>query len=75
MRASSPACRAPGGNLTGFTNSDAAMGGKWLSLLKEVAPGIKRAAFMFNPDTAPAGGKYYLALFETAAPITKNRAD
>jgi len=51
------------------------MGGKWLSLLKEVAPGIKRAAFMFNPDTAPAGGKYYLALFETAAPITKNRAD
>ena len=36
----------PGGNLTGFTNSDAAMGGKWLSLLKEIAPGIKRAAFM-----------------------------
>ena len=57
----------PGGNITGFTNSDAAMGGKWLSLLKEIAPGIKRAAFMFNPDTAPAGGKYYLDSFETAA--------
>jgi putative ABC transport system substrate-binding protein len=43
------------------------MGGKWLSLLKEIAPGIKRAAFMFNPDTAPGGGKYFLASFEAAA--------
>jgi putative tryptophan/tyrosine transport system substrate-binding protein len=57
----------PGGNMTGFTNSDAAMGGKWLSLLKEIAPGLKRAAFMFNPETAPAGGKYFLDSFETAA--------
>ena len=57
----------PGGNITGFTMVEAAMGGKWLSLLKEIAPGIKRAAFMFNPDTAPAGGKYFLASFEAAA--------
>jgi len=57
----------PGGNITGFKNSDAAMGGKWLSLLKEIAPGLKRAAFMFNPDAAPAVGKYYLDSFETAA--------
>jgi len=43
------------------------MGGKWLNLLKEIAPGIKRTAFMFNPDSAPAGGKYFLASFEAAA--------
>ena len=57
----------PGGNITGFTHIEAAMGGKWLSLLKEIAPSIKRAAFMFNPETAPAGGKNFLASFETAA--------
>jgi putative ABC transport system substrate-binding protein len=43
----------PGGNITGFTNVEAATGGKWLGLLKEIAPSIKRAAFVFNPDTAP----------------------
>jgi putative tryptophan/tyrosine transport system substrate-binding protein len=55
----------PGGNITGFTQSEPAMGGKWLSLLKEIAPGIKRAAFMFNPDSAPTGG--FLDSFEAAA--------
>ena len=57
----------PGGNITGFTSIEATMGGKWLSLLKEIAPSIKRAAFMFNPDTAPGGGKHFLASFEAAA--------
>ena len=57
----------PGGNITGFTTIEAAMGGKWLSLLKEIAPGIKRAAFMFNPDAASGGGKYFLASFEASA--------
>ena len=58
----------PGGNITGFTNVEAGMGGKWLSLLKEIAPGIKRAAFMFNPDTSgPGNGKKFLASFEAAA--------
>jgi len=57
----------PGGNITGFTHVEAATGGKWLSLLKEIAPSIKRAAFMFNPETAPDGGKYFLASFEAAA--------
>ena len=57
----------PGGNITGFTNVEAATGGKWLSLLKEIAPGIKRAAFVFNPDTAPGGGKHFLASFEASA--------
>src|ERR1700676_603182 len=42
----------PGGNITGFINQEAAMAGKWLELLTEIAPGLKRAAIMFNPDTA-----------------------
>jgi putative tryptophan/tyrosine transport system substrate-binding protein len=40
----------PGGNTTGFTNFEPSMGGKWLSLLKEIAPSIKRVACMRNPD-------------------------
>jgi putative tryptophan/tyrosine transport system substrate-binding protein len=59
--------RRPGGNITGFTQTDAALGGKWLSLLKEIAPGIKHAAIMFNPDTAPNGGNLFLGSFEAAA--------
>ena len=43
------------------------MGGKWLSLLKEIAPSIKRAGFVFNPDTVPGFGKYFLASFKAAA--------
>jgi putative tryptophan/tyrosine transport system substrate-binding protein len=43
----------PGGNITGFPNAEAGMAGKWLQLLAEIAPGVKRAAIMFNPDTAP----------------------
>jgi putative ABC transport system substrate-binding protein len=57
----------PGGNLTGFINIEAGMGGKWLELLTEIAPGIKRAAAMFNPETAAGGGSYYLPSFEAAA--------
>jgi putative tryptophan/tyrosine transport system substrate-binding protein len=57
----------PAGNLTGFINMEGAFGGKWLEVLKEIAPDIKRAAIMFNPDTAPAGGSYYLPSFDAAA--------
>ena len=41
----------PGGNLTGFSSYDASIVGKWLQLLKEVAPGVTRVAIIFNPDT------------------------
>jgi putative ABC transport system substrate-binding protein len=44
----------PSGNITGFADFEATLGGKWLELLSEIAPGLKRAAIMFNPDTAPA---------------------
>jgi len=57
----------PGGNITGFITSEASLGGKWLELLTEIAPGIKRAAIMFDPDTAAGGGSYYLRAFEGAA--------
>jgi ABC-type uncharacterized transport system substrate-binding protein len=43
----------PGGNITGFSAYDAPMMGKWLQLLKEVAPSVTRVAVIFNPDTAP----------------------
>ena len=56
----------PGGNITGFINFEDAMGGKWLELLKEIAPAVKHAAIMFNPDTAPGGGGYFLHSFEAA---------
>jgi putative ABC transport system substrate-binding protein len=42
----------PGGNTTGFGILEATLAGKWLELLSEIAPGLKRAAIMFNPDTA-----------------------
>jgi putative tryptophan/tyrosine transport system substrate-binding protein len=40
----------PGGNITGFGLVEASLGTKWLQLLSEIAPGLKRAAIMFNPD-------------------------
>jgi putative ABC transport system substrate-binding protein len=55
----------PSGNITGFAFLEASVGGKWLELLSEIAPGLKRAAIMFNPDTAPVST--YMPLLETAA--------
>jgi putative tryptophan/tyrosine transport system substrate-binding protein len=57
----------PGGNITGFLNAEAAIGGKWLELLKEIAPHVTRVAIMFNPDTAPLSGAYFLGSYEAAA--------
>src|SRR5262249_35749739 len=49
----------PGGNITGFTFIDFQMVGKGLEMLKQAAPGVSRAALMFNPDTASS---YYVYL-------------
>lgn len=57
----------PGGNITGFSHTEASLGGKWLELLTEIAPGLKRVAAMFNPDTAPYVSSYFLPSFEAAA--------
>src|SRR6516162_4847436 len=43
----------PSGNVTGFATWEASLGGKWLELLSEITPGLKRTAVMFNPDMAP----------------------
>jgi putative ABC transport system substrate-binding protein len=59
----------PGGNVTGFTNGESSLTGKWLQLLKEIAPNIKRVAFMFDPKLAAGGGLYYSGLIEAAAPL------
>ena len=58
--------KQPGGNITGFANGEAPLGGKLLELLSEIAPGLKRAAVVFNPDASPAL-TYMLPSFETAA--------
>jgi putative ABC transport system substrate-binding protein len=57
----------PGGNATGFTLVESSIVGKWLELLKEIAPRVNRVAFLFNPEAAPYA-QYYLAVFKAAAP-------
>jgi len=59
----------PGGNMTGFINVEASIAGKWLELLKEIAPRTKRAGLMFNPATATYFD-YYRKPFEAAATAT-----
>ena len=56
----------PGGNVTGLIDIDASMAGKWLGLLKEVAPRVARVAFLFNPATAPFA-EYYVTPLKAAA--------
>jgi putative ABC transport system substrate-binding protein len=59
----------PSGNVTGFAYYEPSLGGKWLELLSEVAPGLKRAAIMFNPDAASISAS--MLSFETAAQALK----
>jgi putative ABC transport system substrate-binding protein len=58
----------PGGNATGLVNMEDSMSGKWLQLLKEVAPRTERVGFLFNPTTAPYFD-YYLSALKSAAPL------
>src|SRR5438067_9250933 len=57
----------PGGNITGFTQYEPSMVGKWLGALKEIAPALARVAITVNPETAPMRGTFFLREFETAA--------
>ncbi|HLI10555.1 MAG TPA: ABC transporter substrate-binding protein [Alphaproteobacteria bacterium] len=57
----------PGGNVTGITNIEPSMGGKWLQFLKEAAPAVTRTALLVNPDTQPDRGAIFLNPFEAAA--------
>ena len=56
----------PGGNVTGFIVMEGPMGGKWLELLKEIAPRVNRVALLFNPATAPFA-EIFLKSFRAAA--------
>jgi putative ABC transport system substrate-binding protein len=56
----------PSGNITGFANFEATLGGRWLELLSEIAPGLKRVSILFNPDTTPTVS-VFMSSFETAA--------
>jgi putative ABC transport system substrate-binding protein len=56
----------PGRNITGFTNIESSMGGKWVELLKEIAPRTERVALLFNPTTA-APIQFYLPSIQAAA--------
>jgi putative tryptophan/tyrosine transport system substrate-binding protein len=56
----------PGGNVTGFALFEAALGGKWVELLKQTAPRTKRVALLFNPATAPPL-KIYMSSIQAAA--------
>jgi putative ABC transport system substrate-binding protein len=55
----------PSGNTTGFATYEAALGGKWLELLSEIAPGLKRVAIMVNPDALRASA--HMPSLEAAA--------
>jgi len=57
----------PGGNVTGFSNLEASMAGKWVEFLKEVAPKVTKVAAMFNPDSSPGRGEYFLGPLQAAA--------
>jgi putative ABC transport system substrate-binding protein len=61
----------PSDNITGFAIWETTLGGKWLELLSEIAPGLKRAAIMFNPDTLIASA--FKPSFETAAGHSRSR--
>jgi len=58
--------RQPGGNVTGFSLNEFSLGGKWLNLLKEIAPRLERVGVMFNPGTFPYF-KFYVPVFDAAA--------
>src|SRR5262249_41522554 len=60
-----PRLDRPIGNTTGFANYEATLGGKWLELLSEIAPGLKRAAIIFHPDLFPVSS--FMPSFEAAA--------
>jgi putative ABC transport system substrate-binding protein len=57
----------PSGNMTGFTILQATITGKYLSMLREMMPGLARVAIMYNPDSAPGAGTFFLSPFIDSA--------
>jgi putative tryptophan/tyrosine transport system substrate-binding protein len=65
----------PSGNITGFTGNDPTIGGKWIELLKEIAPQIARVALLFNPATAPQLKFYTPSIKATASSVAVEVSD
>jgi putative tryptophan/tyrosine transport system substrate-binding protein len=65
----------PSGNITGFTGNDPAIGGKWMELLKEIAPQTARVALLFNPATAPQLKFYLPSIQATASSVAVEVSD
>jgi putative ABC transport system substrate-binding protein len=59
----------PGGNITGFIFMELSLIGKWLELLKQMAPGLSRTALVFNPDTTPYYVPYLRSIVTAATPM------
>jgi putative ABC transport system substrate-binding protein len=68
-----PSLSHPGGNITGFSQYEFSIAGKWLDLLKKIEPGLERVAVMFNPDTSPQS-RFFMQSVETAAQALGLRA-
>jgi putative ABC transport system substrate-binding protein len=64
-----PSLARPGGNITGFTAFEFSMGGKWLEILKEIAPNVARVAVVFNPQTAPYFDSFLRSIESGAASV------
>lgn len=64
----------PGSNVTGFTNFESSMTGKWVELLTQIAPNVTRVAFLFNPQAAAGGGSYFLHSVDAAVSTFKVQA-
>jgi putative ABC transport system substrate-binding protein len=64
----------PGGNITGFTNMEPTIAGKWLELLKQIAPRIERVGFMFNSESYPFYDSYLQILQAGPRPVEVVRA-
>lgn len=64
----------PGDNITGFTSVESAMAGKWMELLKYIAPRLTRIGFLFNPQSTAGGGSYFLRPIDAAASALRVRA-
>jgi putative ABC transport system substrate-binding protein len=60
----------PGGNITGFTNLEPSVGGKWLEVLKEIDPRVTRVAFMLNPSLSPVTELFYRSVEMAAAKLS-----
>src|SRR5262244_3552466 len=60
----------PGGNVTGFTHLEFAIGTKWLEALKQTAPRVTRVALVFNPQSAPYADLFLRPVVAAAAPFS-----